>query len=202
MKTKSNFFVIVSIITLLLAASCGKKPSKPVALNQLDENGMRQGEWHIKYPDGKLREIIFFKDDKQSGAQKRFFENGQLNIEMYWACDSLSSWLDSVNRMYGDDGTLLLESFYKDGIPDSLFRIFYNNGILKQTERYRQGQKVGLWQYFREDGTLEKTIDYTGFEQNWSEENQSGIITWYDETGKAVKSEIWTQGSQIEIKNF
>jgi len=185
----------------MLAISCHKKP-RPAKVNQLDKSGLRQGEWHYHYPDGKLKEIVFFKDDIKSGAQKRYFENGQINLEMYWKQDSIDSWLDSVNRMYSEDGTLLLESYYHNGEPDSVFHIFYNSGSMKEEEHFRHGQKVGIWKYYREDGSLKKTIDYNGYEQYWSEDNTSGLITWYDEAGDTSKTETWMQGSQIEVKEY
>ena len=51
-------------------------------INQTDKNGLRQGQWQKKYPNGQLMYEGQFKDDKPCGDWIRYFEGGQVKVKL------------------------------------------------------------------------------------------------------------------------
>ena len=59
-----------------------------------------------------------------------------------------------------EDGRLLLEITYRDGIADGPYLEYWSNGKVACTGQFRHGTQDGLWQFFREDGSLMETIRF------------------------------------------
>jgi len=49
------------------------------AQNFTDDNGLKQGNWEIKYDDGKTKYIETFKDEVEQVFFKFYYDNGVLD---------------------------------------------------------------------------------------------------------------------------
>ena len=80
-------------------------------------NGKRNGKWQIYSAYGTLSEVCFYRDDKLSG----------------------------FDRYYADDGKQVLEEgVMKDGLRDGDWSYYSPKGALLGTMRYYKGQRQGL----------------------------------------------------------
>lgn len=80
-------------------------------------NGKRNGRWQLYDEYGTLHEVCFYQDDRLSG----------------------------FDRYYTDDGKHILEEgFLKDGLRDGVWNFFSPKGTLLGTIRYYKGQRQGL----------------------------------------------------------
>ena len=51
------------------------------SINYVDNFGMKQGMWQKKYNNGNVRYVGFFKDNKETGLFRYFYEDGSLKLE-------------------------------------------------------------------------------------------------------------------------
>ena len=51
------------------------------SINYVDNFGMKQGMWQKKYNNGNVRYEGFFKDNKETGLFRYFYEDGSLKLE-------------------------------------------------------------------------------------------------------------------------
>ena len=49
------------------------------AQNLTDDNGLKQGNWEVKYDDGKTKYIGTFKDGVEQGLFKFYYNNGVID---------------------------------------------------------------------------------------------------------------------------
>ena len=88
-------------------------------------NGVLNGESITYYPNTEQpTEVIVFKNGKMNGSLRKFFQ----------------------------DGTLMTESYYNDGLPDGKFIQYYMDGKLQIVGNYKNGIQTGEWKYFDKDG--------------------------------------------------
>ena len=69
-----NVFVITLMLFSLLAFSQGD--------NKTDVKGHKQGEWKKYHPNGMLRYVGNFKNDKPVGEFKYYYDTGNLQTKM------------------------------------------------------------------------------------------------------------------------
>jgi antitoxin component YwqK of YwqJK toxin-antitoxin module len=118
-----NFFIFSLLLICLSSFSQINED-----INLTDKNGMKQGHWIKKYPDGHILYEGYFKDNKPVGAFKRYYEN-----------DTIHSVL-----IYSDNSN----------VANAL--IYHPNGFIASKGRFVNQLKEGKWQYFsaRIDGHL------------------------------------------------
>lgn len=87
-------------------------------------DGKKNGRMILYYPDGKIKEISYFKNDTLDGLQTTFFKDGNI-------ADIIS---------------------YKKGIKDGKYLGYYTNGNIHQEGSYKNGKRTGLlYQFYRQD---------------------------------------------------
>lgn len=94
--------------------------------------GVKDGDEINYYRNGKMSELIQYKDDKKDGLWQRFNENGDVYFE----------------------------TGYKNGIRNGGINIYYPNGKLRIKGRYVNGLKHGKFVFYDEKGEIEKEIVY------------------------------------------
>jgi len=111
-------------------------------INKTDKNGMKQGRWIKKYPNGHVQYDAWFKDNQPYGTFKRYFEN-----------DSLHSVLE----------------FSNEG-KEAVATIYHPNGFIASRGRYVSQLKEGNWQFFSDklNGYLIHEEEYSGNKRNGS----------------------------------
>lgn len=113
---------------------------------ELYVNGIRQGNSYL-YLDGKLVEIIPFRDGKRHGMGKTF---------------DADSTLISITR-YHDDAVVdreLINQKDENGNRKGVWKELYPNDRVYREMYYRDGQLDGIYKEFKSDGTLVVSLMY------------------------------------------
>jgi len=115
-------------------------PQSVQTINQTDKEGMKQGHWIKKDPNGKILYDGFFKNDKPAGEFKRYYED-----------NTLKSLL-----VFNADGT------------EAKATLYYSNGMVASTGKYVNQLKEGRWQFFSPStkGLLISEENYSGNKKN------------------------------------
>lgn len=136
----------------------------PVAINQLDQNGLKTGLWVItgemvnstKYQPHQKIEEGHYKASKREGLWKKYHVNGNLKSEI--------TYLD--NRPHGS-----YKLYYPDGVKEEdgnwvnqrntgNFKRFHPNGTVSQEFIFEDnGLRTGTQKYYYENGNLEMEVE-------------------------------------------
>lgn len=140
-------------------------------INQTDQDGVRQGFWQKKFPDGQIMYEGGYRDGKPAGQWTRYHEGGQVKAKIRYAEDSdsaLVTMFDPLGNKLSDgiylnekregtwtfysDGLIISEEEYRNGIKHGVSKKFYPTGELLEEAEWRNGQQEGNYQVFFEDG--------------------------------------------------
>ncbi len=113
---------------LFAFAMCAAQAQPDGGANTTDAQGRKQGSWSKAWPNGQLRYVGTFKDDKPVGEFRHYDETGKLT---------------TVQRHQGDGRISRAEHFHP-------------NGQLMARGRYVGQEKDSTWSYYAEDGSLRK----------------------------------------------
>lgn len=139
--------------------------------NYVDINGMKQGIWEVKYPNGKTKYKGFFKNDKPIGKFIRYYNTGNKQSEAFFY-DKYSSiqffdnaggvvatgryanqQKDSIWNYYLSDGKLISVEEYFNGVLNGVSKtFFYPLGLLHEIINHKNGIKDGVYEKYWSDG--------------------------------------------------
>ncbi len=190
----NKLITLVSVFCIVFQFSFSQNDT----INQVDENGLKQGYWEKFYPGGKPMYKGYFRDGKPVGTMYRFYESGAVKaILNFEEVNPLTSII-----FYYEDGTKAAEGFYLGNEKDSVWNYYsYYDKVLKLRENYKkgklegkkyvyyttgeifdettwgQGKKQGPWKKYFKDGTIQLDTQY---------ENDvlQGSFKVYNENGK------------------
>lgn len=190
------FFMLLGGIFLTGCKEGAEDPGEE-GFNQMDEDGRKQGVWRYYYSSGELKAEVHYEDDIRMGQETQYFPSGAVNVQRNWIGDTLGEMLDGPYSHYYENGQVLHEMFYDEGIPDSMFTYYYENGKVERDGSYAQGVKTGLWSFYNREGNLLLTIDYEGHGQYWTEDTPAGVYTWY-RSGNPYYKAVYAAGQIVE----
>ena len=138
-------------------------------VNQIDENGLRQGFWQKKYPSGTKMYEGFFENNTPVGEWKRYHENGRLKANIKYHDDTANTQLfDLLGKLiaegnyinqkkdgtwkYYNNGRLVSEEFYIQDLKNGTSKIFYETGVVLEEAEWKQGKQDCNYQLFYENG--------------------------------------------------
>lgn len=127
MKIYSRFLFVIFLIVSRTGYS-QLIPSKP---NQVDQNGIKQGEWIYLFDEnwnltedrelGEAYQMITYKDGKPVGRVAEYSLNGELLVEY----DSLVSEdpliYEGMKKVYSEEGNLVSLGHFQNGKMDTTF---------------------------------------------------------------------------------
>ena len=166
-------------IPLLMAACCLLTVSlfSQEAVNKTAGNGMKEGKWVSRYPDGTLKYEGTFLHNKPIGDWKRYHENGKVKALMNYRPGSEKVFAS----LFDDEGKLYAKGVFEGTLRDSIWN-FYSGEQLVQTENYHHGKKEGKASGYNEKGTMI-------WEKVWKNDLLDGWMTEYYADG-VKRSEI------------
>lgn len=181
------------------------------------KKNLEQGLWKRYWnEDGKLKEIINFKDGKPHGERKNYWKNGNLKSSAYWDSGLQSGKgffyyengnleesnyrfnekLHGVYKAYYPDKTLKTHCNYWNNHPLDTCRNYYPNGNLKKLELYKLDtislSSSGKAFFYYESGKLQTETEVLNYKPN-------GIAKYYNKQGKLI--EIITFENGVKIKS-
>ena len=145
---------IVYVLCLILwpATAISQMPRevKDTLFNQVDEQGLKQGYWKKKHPNGNIRYTGQFVNDRPVGTFKRYYEDQTLQSIMDYQTDGNAAF----TTFFYQNGEIAAEGKYLGKEKDSIWNYYsYYGGHLSYRERYHNGLKDGPSRKFYEDGS-------------------------------------------------
>lgn len=202
MTTTNNLVSRATLLLLCVLVSSLGFGFSGQELNQVDDNGLRQGYWIIKGymaddaefgPNDTVEEGQYV-DNLKEGVWKRYYSNGNLRSEITY----------SKNRPFGqysifyENGQLEESSTWHRNKNVGSFKRFYSNGQPQQEFYFADnGKRNGQQKYFYENGQIALDVNI----QNGKEE---GEYKRYFENGDLKEARKFEGGVTLDgtIKNY
>ena len=101
---------------------------------------------------------------------------------------------------YWDNGNVLSQVHYLDGIRDGSCRYYYKNGTLMSEGFYKNGKMIGIWMSYHDNGQLEShgTYKYT---ESGVYSRKDGVWKYYYDNGQLQTESIIKDGVE-ELKFY
>ena len=128
------------------------------SINFTDKNGMKQGHWIKKYPDGHIQYNGYFKDNKPVGIFKRYFENDTLNSVLVFSSDSK----EAIASLYHSNGFIASRGKFVNQLKEGKWKYFSSkfNGYLVLEEEYKANIRNGSSLKYYPDSVLAEKVFY------------------------------------------
>ncbi len=143
--------------------------------NYIDDEGLRQGYWERKYPNGNIRYHGTFKNDRPVGELIRYFPGGSKMAIMFFCNDGIRA----ETQLFYEDGNLAARGIYIDEKKDSLWEYFsFYDNYLARKETYDMGKKEGVSTAYYPDGQVAESFWYENDLKNgpWRQYYQNGNL--------------------------
>lgn len=156
-----------------------------------------------KYPNGRVKSEITYKDSLKDGFAKYYFENGQPDAIIEFSHGELTGTIREfyeTGRKYREVDTKTLDattyprdgSYYEKGRYNDIK--FIKNGVWQEWEgtpaykrfewNYSNDRKDGPYTVYRRDGSVEAT----GYYKNGT---LADTLKTYDKDGKLQQMDVW-----------
>jgi antitoxin component YwqK of YwqJK toxin-antitoxin module len=207
----SNFYLWVFVFSNLISFAQGK-------INQLDENGKKQGSWKGYYEDTKnLKYEGEFKNGNEVGvftfydntktksiiATRDFSANDGSCYTIFYNGKFKVSEGKVVNKQFEGEwryyhfkssDIMTLEN-YKMGKLNGFRKVYFTNGQLAEETNYVEGIKEGASKRYAENGVVLEDAYYKNGEYD-------GMVTFRDATGKSYSTGVYKSGKSVGIWKF
>ncbi|MDT8401068.1 MAG: hypothetical protein RQ743_05180 [Bacteroidales bacterium] len=189
-----------TILFLILILTPFSVLSPQEILNRTDENGMKQGHWIKKYPDGQIMYEAYFTDDRPEGEFKRYDEDGKLTSVLNYTGDTAYAHFYHPNGFIAGKGKyvdrkktgewfyysdyiedhLLMKCLYEDDRAEGICVKYHWNGEIAEKLEYKDGIKSGSWKQYYTDGTPSLEASYQDGKLNGE------FRTWHPNGSKEI----------------
>jgi antitoxin component YwqK of YwqJK toxin-antitoxin module len=115
--------------------------------------------------NGSVKYEKLFLNDKPWGTWKFYFEDGKIQEEVNYDDQGL---MDGVWKVWYPNGTLFIESYFKNGERNGMTREWYDNGKIQHESNYENGEIKGVARNWSEKGTLLSEKFYNGIKNDTS----------------------------------
>ena len=171
--------LLISLFLIIVPAFSQELVNKDI--NQVDDQGRRQGQWKAFDVNGKLKFEGAFIDNMPVGTFTYYYKNGKVkavshmydggkrsrtkvyheNSRLMAEGNYLNKMKDSTWVYYSDfDGVLLSHEHYENGLLEGTVINFYPKGSVAEEIAYKAGLKHGDWKRFFTDGKLKLKATY------------------------------------------
>ena len=196
-------------------------------INQIDENGQRQGVWKDYYSNGRLKTEKRFKDGELNGYVKEYSAQGKLEgAELFLEGEQRSEEENEadfeIRYTYYPDGSIKSTTTYnlaneKDGVAQfydedgevTNAEIWKNDYLIAKGIIDRSGVRRGNWETYYLNGTLKSKGAYKSGEKygKWVYYFSSAKVEqegYYDQAGRLTGEWRWyyENGSLLRTEEF
>lgn len=173
--------------------------------------GIKHGEWVVKYLDGKIQALIEYNYDLPKGQWTYFYPNNKIK-----GYENFENGVLSGNiTLYGEEGNLLKKVTYKNGLLDGELLQYYTNNTLETVANFSSGRLEGpikvyspqnviqlegyykndkrdsLWKLYYANGDLKIAIAYKNGLKN-------GRMVIYGKAGEVVQVGIYRDDNEVD----
>jgi antitoxin component YwqK of YwqJK toxin-antitoxin module len=141
-------------------------------INQTDANGLRQGKWQKKYPNGRLMYEGEFKDGEPVGNWTRYHTGGQVKAKIEYDEKSDSAFV----QLFDNRGKKIAQGAYIDEKKEGKWTFFSEN-VKFSEEHYVNDKKHGISRKFYPTGEVME-------EAEWENGRQEGKYQVFFKNGK------------------
>lgn len=217
------------ILTLLILLAAFGIQSQ--SINQVDDQGQKQGKWIKTYPNGNTRYEGQFKNNRPYGTFTYYTEEGNIEAinrfsddgiiseaEIYHPNGKLMAEGNFVNKQkngrwkyYSDlDGKCVAEENYLKGVLDGKSITYYaESGNILEVVNYSKGKREGPYKKYFPDGV---TLMSEGFYLNdqldgmFISYHPNGNIQTKGEYSKGIQTGNWEyfdeEGNELTAEEF
>ncbi|QZT36711.1 toxin-antitoxin system YwqK family antitoxin [Halosquirtibacter xylanolyticus] len=149
-------------------------------INQLDDNGKKNGVWVVKRKNGTLKYRGLFKNGHPSDKLYRYNEDGKLKCIMNYSLGG-----DTVDAIY-----------------------YYPKGTKSATGRYINRKKTGAWKMFLKDGNVSSVLNFKrnqlhGISKTYYDNgNMKSLSKWQDGKLSGTKFEYYKEGALLSKSQY
>jgi len=149
-----------------------------------DNNFAADGIYREFHPNAKVFIEGQFKNGRQVGEWKHYFDNGQLNRKATFKDGKPNgSW-----EVYRADGTLSAKRGFKDGLRDGEWISYDDTGKKPRTEaHYVAGTEDGVWKQWFPNGQQKQ-------QDSFKNGKRHGTSIEWDEKGQKLAEVEWADG--------
>lgn len=154
---RSALPVLLLLCTLFISFSVRTQET-----NKTDADGLKQGRWVKKYPDGKSEYEGTFKDDKPVGVFKYYDIKGNIVAKVDFNEDGSAS-----AEMYYEKGEIAAKGNYSAPEIKTGKWIYYDqHGNIRSEVHYKNNKKHGPAVYYYKDGSKVKETSFENGREN------------------------------------
>jgi antitoxin component YwqK of YwqJK toxin-antitoxin module len=153
----------VLIFTLLLF-HLNAFPQVADNINITDKNGMKQGHWIKKYPNGHIQYNGYFKDNHPVGPFKRYFESDTIQSILIFNPDGK----EANATIYHQNGLIASRGKFVNQLKEGKWKFYSEriNGYLICDEEYKGNIKNGFSIKYYPDSTIAEKVFYINDQRN------------------------------------
>jgi antitoxin component YwqK of YwqJK toxin-antitoxin module len=175
-------------------------------INRTDNNGLKQGEWKVFYPNGAIKTEMTYRDDRLYGYYKEYDMRGNLTITMLYDNGAIVKSrvedepdIETMNR-YDSNNRLIYSGPYRNKIPVGVHRefgpdgkvsnafIYNDNGLLVSEGIVDEGGNFnGKWKDLYQDSKVKAEGAYTN-------NRRSGLWKFYNVNSKVEQTGFYNNG--------
>lgn len=139
---------------------------------------IREGNAYIYFPDGKIQQVVYYKNGKKEGLAREYDNNGNLITLFEYSND----FLISRQRINRTDQSRLKQGDWKE---------FYPDGTIKIEKTYKDDRLHGYYKEYDSRGRLSITMLYDNgsiVKSRVEDEPDIEVINRYDQSGRLIYS--------------
>ncbi len=155
------------------------------------------------YENGKIQQVINFKNDVKDGPSTWYYENGSKESEFNYS----NGVLEGVSQRWNLDGKLLFEDNYKGVLKNGISKVFDENGKLVSISTYQNDKLHGKFEeYYVENNAIkvQGNYKYGNFDSIWNYFDPYGrqIGEGTFSGGKGKISTFYSDGKVKQVQNY
>lgn len=143
-----SFLVIFFSLLLISCKSSTQKESSNANIFYIKQEFYNNGSLKI--------EDSFNKDSLRHGKYKKYYENGQLELEIEYE----NGQKHGYERSYYENGRLKSEHTYANGLTEGTYKFYYENGKIEMKGTYHNNKIHGFVENYYETGTVLSVFYY------------------------------------------
>lgn len=152
-------------------------------INQTDKNGMKQGIWIKKFPNGAIRYKGRFVNDYPVGKMEHFDESGGLKAVLIFS----QKGQKAKAEIYHNSSSPVAKGNFINREKDSIWVYFDNTNVIRAKETYIQGVKNGISEYRFANGNLSESVNFVNGKKH-------GLWKRFFENGKPLLEAMYENG--------